>query len=576
MEEIKEKNKKYLLEAISLEGTEEIVKQMRSKVCKISIEDNIKGTGFFCKIPYPDKNNLLPVLISSNNIIDESRIKKEKEIISILINNDEELKEIELCNRIKYTNKEYNITIIEIKEIDKINNYLELDEDIINGNNKSYIGEPIYILHYPKNKNIFVSYGIIKEENEEKNYKFNHLCCTGKGSSGSPLLNISNNKLIGMHIGENKENNIGLLLRYAINDFINKKILEEFNKKYNLNIKDMNTKKLLINRKWIGNEGLKYLCEKMNFKELKELNLNRNNISDIKVLENKKFNKLEKLYLGINEIANNFNILENVIFRELKELNLSENKISDIKALENVKFEKLRSLDLSNNKITNINVFEKVNFKELKELNLSENKISDIKVLEKVKLEKIEKLNLSNNELSNNINILEKANFKELKELYLYKNNISDIKVLEKVKFEKLEKLNLGDNKISNNIKILENVNFKGLKELYLYKNNISEIKVLATVKFEKLEKLDLSNNEISNNINILEIANFKELRDLNLNNNNISDIKVLEKVKFENLEKLNLGYNKISNIYILQNVNLKELKKLNLNFNNISNIKVI
>ena len=70
-----------------------------------------------------------------------------------------------------------------IKEKDKIENYLELDEDIINRSNESYVGESIYILHYPKNNNIYVSYGIIKENNKENEYNFNHLCCTDKGSA---------------------------------------------------------------------------------------------------------------------------------------------------------------------------------------------------------------------------------------------------------------------------------------------------------------------------------------------------------------------------------------------------------
>ena len=63
-------------------------------------------------------------------------------MIIISINNDKnKYREIKLDNRMKYTNKDYDITIIEIKEEDKINNYLELDEiiinDIINNINKN-------------------------------------------------------------------------------------------------------------------------------------------------------------------------------------------------------------------------------------------------------------------------------------------------------------------------------------------------------------------------------------------------------------------------------------------------------
>ena len=67
----------------------------------------------------------------------------------------------------------------------------------------------------------------------------------------------------------------------------------------------------------MGNEGLKYICEKMNFKELKKLILSGNNISNIKVLA--KFEKLEILDLSDNKISN-IELLETFNFTELKEL----------------------------------------------------------------------------------------------------------------------------------------------------------------------------------------------------------------------------------------------------------------
>ena len=87
--------------------------------------------------------------------------------------------------------------------------------------------------------------------------------------------------------------------------------LIEFNKKYYLNIKDINIERLDLSSRYIGNDGMKYL-EKIKFKEIKELNLSNNNISDIKLLEKVKFEQLEKLYLCENVISNNINILENV------------------------------------------------------------------------------------------------------------------------------------------------------------------------------------------------------------------------------------------------------------------------
>ena len=145
------KNIENYPKSISLEGTEKILEQMKKKICKINT--GIKnGIGFFCKIPYPDYNNLLSVLITNNHIIDELIFKNKKKI-TLSINNED--KDIELENRIKYTNKKYDITIIEIKKEDKIGDYLELDN--IKRSNKSYIGESIYILHYQRSKKIKVS-----------------------------------------------------------------------------------------------------------------------------------------------------------------------------------------------------------------------------------------------------------------------------------------------------------------------------------------------------------------------------------------------------------------------------------
>ena len=76
------------------------------------------------------------------------------EKITISINNGSEIKEISLNNRIKYTNQKYDITIIEIKPDDNINDYLELDENIMKeGNNISYVKNSIYIIQYPEGKN---------------------------------------------------------------------------------------------------------------------------------------------------------------------------------------------------------------------------------------------------------------------------------------------------------------------------------------------------------------------------------------------------------------------------------------
>ena len=56
------------------------------------------------------------------------------------------------------------------------------------------------------------------------NYNVIHICSTDNGSSGSPILNLKNNKVIGIHKGTpdcTKNFNYGTLLKYPLNDFIN-------------------------------------------------------------------------------------------------------------------------------------------------------------------------------------------------------------------------------------------------------------------------------------------------------------------------------------------------------------------
>ena len=214
---------------ISYESTKKIIEQMEKSVFKIKIGEK-QATGFFCKIP--DNNKI--VLITNNHVIDENINE-----INIKIKEEKESRLININNRVKYTNEEYDITIIEMNENDSINYYLELDDDIINESSEEYIDKTIYLIQYPEGE-LSVSYGILDNIYIDKKYNFNHKCSTKGGSSGSPILNIKNNKLIGIHKeSNNKKYNRGLFLNYPIKEYIqlyNNK-LHEFNKKYNLNIK---------------------------------------------------------------------------------------------------------------------------------------------------------------------------------------------------------------------------------------------------------------------------------------------------------------------------------------------------
>ena len=211
---------------VSIEGTEKILFQMKKCICKI-YNKNKKGTGFFLKISYPMQNNLLYLLVTNNHILEESDLKNGK-IIETTINDDSLSRNIVVKNsRKRYTCSDLDITVVEIfPNIDKIEDFLELD-DKINSNieilEKIYRNKSIYILHYPKGNKSHVSYGLLSYINKGD---LNHYCSTEDGSSGSPVLSLDSNKVIGIHKGclkkENTESNIGIFIKVALDKLYSK------------------------------------------------------------------------------------------------------------------------------------------------------------------------------------------------------------------------------------------------------------------------------------------------------------------------------------------------------------------
>ena len=236
MSGINEKEMEDYPKPIFMECTEIILEQMKKTIGKICLDDGTKGTGFFCKIPLNNNQDSLTVFITNNHIINEDFLKNEKKEIIIKMNNEKIVKNIKLKQRFYYTNKDYDVTIIEIKKnIDNINDFLELDDNILIDSGAGYIKNSIYLLHYPSYPNgqkAAVSFGIVKKRFEDKQYNFIHYCNTEYGSSGSPILCLSNNKVIGIHKQRGNENqnfNIGAFLHGIILEYINKYKLKDVN-----------------------------------------------------------------------------------------------------------------------------------------------------------------------------------------------------------------------------------------------------------------------------------------------------------------------------------------------------------
>lgn len=218
-----EKAIEYYPSPVTIEKTKIIMEQMKEYICKIKTK-NGKGTGFFCSIPF-ENDKKLKVLIANSLIIDK-KILDENKSIKITLNDDKEEKTIDFNEKRKiYLNEEYNTTIIEIDpKKDKINFFLELDEDLFNDDSQMS-KQSIYIIQYSKigkEQKAAVSYGTIKVVN---NYDIINYSTIESGSLGSPILNLSNNKVIGILRESSTQHsyNKGTFLKFPINEFIKDK-----------------------------------------------------------------------------------------------------------------------------------------------------------------------------------------------------------------------------------------------------------------------------------------------------------------------------------------------------------------
>ena len=142
---MKEETKiKGSIDPVDISNTKKILNQMINSICKIKI-NNVIGTGFFCKITF-DENYSMNFLMTNYRIINENYFKDHKKL-DLLLNDDNEIILINLnIRRNIFYNKEKDITLIELKEEDKIKEYLELDDNLFK------YKEPVFY----ENKSIYI------------------------------------------------------------------------------------------------------------------------------------------------------------------------------------------------------------------------------------------------------------------------------------------------------------------------------------------------------------------------------------------------------------------------------------
>jgi len=290
-------------EPVTISGTKTILNQLMNCICKLNI-NGVNGTGFFCKIPF--QNNETKIFLMTNYHVLDKNYYEANNKINLLINDEKEIKTIDLrIKRNTYFNQDNDITLIEINENDNIKNYLELDENLFRHNNNIlYEHKSLYVLQYPQGRNASVSYGILTSLDK---YEIKHICSTENGSSGSPILNLKSNKVIGIHKegSINFEFNKGTYLKYILIDFIQK----------NTNKINENQYSIINN----NNVNIQNNYENYNKMYINNFNIEENNYFN--QLNNIKFetdiyddrNKPGQIKINVN-FKNNYGQITNLIF----------------------------------------------------------------------------------------------------------------------------------------------------------------------------------------------------------------------------------------------------------------------
>ena len=246
---IKEKNLLNMPKAIPIGVLEFLIPKSKESVCKIYCSDNGHGTGFFCNIP--NNWSILKVLMTNNHVLNENDISIGHQI-KFSINNEMKYYNILIDKSRKvYTSIKYDITIIELKPNDKLEDisFFDIDNQLFKENLKEIFNKrQLYLLHYPKGKEIEYSIGLIQNISED-NYTIRHLCDSSEGSSGGPLINSINFQVIGIHKGgaEGAQNyNLGTFLKEPIEEYIGKNNICKIDENENNNSENV---KEIINKK---------------------------------------------------------------------------------------------------------------------------------------------------------------------------------------------------------------------------------------------------------------------------------------------------------------------------------------
>ena len=275
---------------------------------------------------------------------------------------------------------------------------------------------------------------------------------------------------------------------------------------------------------------------------------------------------LERTLVKLRLDGNRLDFINKISIRALRNLNLARNNITDIPEEIFTTLPSLKYLNLSGNRVERLHSLSFLNLSDLEVLDLSQNLLRDLEP-GVFRSPKLMALDLHGNLLKeittgifsnhsdlqfldlghNDIYSMKPASFANLTKLMVLKldhNNLASFKEETFADQTSLEEIDLSHNQITY---ILSDSFLKHpkVKLIQLDHNRLNAFPGEIIRNIPKLEILDLSHNSLST-VDDLDFAGLSNLRTLLLNHN---EIETVGETAFQNssqIQELNLGYNKI------------------------------